>query len=71
MIKGEKMKDLALYLMAFLGNLIMFISVLKMFLIDMKNKNNKQKKSKSKHVKFLFLGLVIFILSRVLHGQLL
>ena len=65
------MKDLALYLMAFLGNLIMFISVLKMFLIDMKNKNNKQKKSKSKHVKFLFLGLVIFILSRVLHGQLL
>ncbi|MFC9598827.1 hypothetical protein ACFTQL_13090 [Peribacillus butanolivorans] len=62
------MKELLLYLMAFLGLLIMFISFIKMLIINMKN---NQKKSKSKYIKLAILGVFVFVLSRILHGQLL
>ncbi|WP_199621394.1 hypothetical protein [Paenibacillus alkalitolerans] len=67
----DLMKDFLLYLMAFLGILIMFISVINMWIIDTKNKKSEQKKSKSKHVKLLILGLIVCVLSRILHGQIL
>ncbi|MDQ0862046.1 hypothetical protein [Bacillus sp. V2I10] len=63
------MKDLVFYLMAFLGVLIMIISVINMFIIDMKNKKNNQKKSKSKHVKLAVFGFIVYVLSRIVHGQ--
>ncbi len=65
------MKDLLLYLMAFLGILVMIISVINMYIIDMKNKKCYEKKSKSKQKKLMIIGLIVFILSRILHGQLL
>jgi uncharacterized membrane protein len=65
------MEDFLFYLLAFLGILLMFISVINMWIIDTKNKKSEQKKSKSKHVKLLIVGLIIFILSRILHGQIL
>ncbi|PEZ71513.1 hypothetical protein CN380_26315 [Bacillus sp. AFS017274] len=65
------MEDFLFYLLAFLGILLMFISVINMWIIDTKNKKSEQKKSKSIHVKLLIVGLIIFILSRILHGQLL
>jgi len=65
------MKDALLYLIAFLGVLIMFISVINMSIIDMKNKKNNQRKSKSKYFKLAILGFIVFVLSRILHGQLL
>lgn len=65
------MEDFLFYLLAFLGVLLMFISVINLWNIDTKNKKSEQKKSKSKHVKLLIVGLIIFILSRILHGQLL
>jgi hypothetical protein len=58
-------------LMAFLGILIMFISVISMWIIDTKNKKSDQKKSKSKYVKLLIVGGIVFILSRILEGLLL
>jgi uncharacterized membrane protein len=58
-------------LMAFLGILIMFISVISMWIIDTKNKKSNQKKSKSKYVKLLTVGVIVFILSRILEGLLL
>ncbi|MBT2730548.1 hypothetical protein J7E63_27370 [Bacillus sp. ISL-75] len=64
-------KDFLFYLMAFLGVLIMFISVINMWIIDSKNKKSEQKISKSKHVKLLIFGLIVFVLSRILHGQIL
>jgi uncharacterized membrane protein len=60
-----------LNLMAFLGILIMFISVISMWIIDTKNKKSNQKKSKSKYVKLLIVGGIVFILSRILEGLLL
>ncbi|GED34461.1 hypothetical protein BCE02nite_56020 [Brevibacillus centrosporus] len=65
------MEEFLFYLLSFLGILLMFISVINMWIIDTKNKKSEQKKSKSKHVKLLIVGLIIFILSRILHGQLL
>jgi len=70
-IRGEFMEDLLFYLLAFLGVLLMFISVLNMMIIDVKNKKSEQKKSKSKYVMLLIGGLIVFIASRILHGQLL
>ncbi|WP_028390660.1 hypothetical protein [Bacillus cihuensis] len=64
-------KDFLFYLMAFLGVLIMFISVINMWIIDTMNKKSEQKKSKSRHVKLLISGLIVFVLSRILHGQIL
>jgi uncharacterized membrane protein len=58
-------------LMAFLGILIMFISVINMWIIDTKNKKSNQKKSKSKYVKLLIVGGIVFILSRISEGLLL
>ncbi len=68
---NDLMKDFLYYFIAFLGILIMFISVINMWIIDTKNKNSEHKKSKSKHVKLLIVGLIVYILSRILHGQLL
>ncbi|MGM0878371.1 MAG: hypothetical protein ACQEWV_27630 [Bacillota bacterium] len=68
---NDLMEDFLFNLMAFLGILIMFISVINMWIIDTKNKKSEQKKSKSKHVKSLVIGLIVFVLSRILHGQLL
>lgn len=68
---NDFMKDFLYYFMAFLGILIMFINVINMWIIDTKNKTSKHKKSKSKHVKLLIVGLIVYILSRILHGQLL
>jgi hypothetical protein len=65
------MNDLVFYSMAFIGNFIIFISLINMLIINRINKKNNQKKSKSKHVKLLIVGLIVFILSRVLHGQIL
>ncbi|NBI30167.1 hypothetical protein [Chengkuizengella marina] len=65
------MKDLVFYSMAFIGVLIIFISVINMFIIDMKNKQNNQKKSKSRHIKLAVFGFIVFVLSRILHGQIL
>lgn len=65
------MKDLVFYLMAFIGNLIMFISLLNILIINKKNRKNNQNKSKSMHVKLLLFGFIIFILSRIFHGQIL
>lgn len=42
-----------------------------MWIIDTKNKKSEEKKSKSKHIKLLIVGGIVFILSRILHGQLL
>jgi H+/Cl- antiporter ClcA len=64
-------EDLIFYLLAFLGVLLMFISVINMLIIEMKNKKSDQKKSKSKYVKILIGGLIVFIVSRILHGQIL
>jgi hypothetical protein len=64
-------EDLLFYLLAFLGILLMFISVINMLIIEMKNKKSEQKKSKSKDVKLLIGGLIVFIVSRILHGQIL
>lgn len=61
------MKDFLLYLMAFSGLLIMFMSFIKMLIIT----KSKEKKSKSKFIKLAIVGLFIFTLSRILHGQLL
>jgi uncharacterized membrane protein len=65
------MEEFLYYLLAFLGLLLMFISVINMWIIDTKNKESEEKKSKSKHIKLLFVGGIVFICSRVLHGQLL
>ncbi|WP_347942318.1 hypothetical protein AAEY33_12460 [Peribacillus simplex] len=43
------MEDFLFYLLAFLGILLMFISVINMWIIDTKNKKSEQKKSKSIH----------------------
>jgi flagellar biosynthesis component FlhA len=64
-------EDLIFYLLAFLGVLIMFIGVINMLIIEMKNKKSEQKKSKLKYVKLLIGGLIVFIVSRILHGQIL
>jgi xanthine/uracil permease len=64
-------EDLIFYLLAFLGVLLMFISVINMLIIEMKNKKSEQKKSKSIYVKILIGGLIVFIVSRILHGQIL
>jgi hypothetical protein len=45
------------------------ISLINMWIIDTKNKKSEQKKSKSKHVKLLLFGLIVYVLSRILHGQ--
>jgi uncharacterized membrane protein len=63
------MEDFLFNLIAFLGILIMFISVINIWIIDTKNKKSEQKKSKSKHVKLLIIGLIVFVLSRIIHGQ--
>lgn len=65
------MEDLIFYLLAFLGVLLMFISVINMLIIEMKNRKSEQKKNKSKYVKLLIVGLIVFIVSRILHGQIL
>ncbi|MBO1511105.1 hypothetical protein [Metabacillus bambusae] len=65
------MQGFLFYLLAFLGVLLMFISVINMWIIDTKNKKSKEKKSKSKYIKLLIVGGIVFILSRILHGQLL
>lgn len=65
------MEDLLFYILAFLGLLLMFISVINMLIIETRNKNSEQKKSKSKYVKLLIGGLIVFILSRILQGQIL
>ncbi len=57
------------YLLAFLGVLLMFISLINLGIIDAKNKKSGEKKSKTKQIKLLIVGGIIFILSRVLHGQ--
>ncbi|NHC41535.1 hypothetical protein G6549_16360 [Bacillus sp. MM2020_1] len=49
----------------------MFISVINMLMIEIKNKKSEQTKSKSKYVKLLIGGLIVFIVSRILHGQIL
>jgi flagellar biosynthesis component FlhA len=65
------MEDLIFYLLAFLGVLIMFISVINMLIIEMENKKSEHKKGKSKYIKILIGGLIVFIVSRILHGQIL
>jgi hypothetical protein len=59
------------YLLAFGGVFLMFISVINMWIIDRENKKSEEKKSKSIHIKLLIVGGIVFILSRILHGQLL
>ncbi|AZU62479.1 hypothetical protein [Neobacillus mesonae] len=65
------MEDFLFYLLAFLGVLLMFISVINIWIIDTKNKKSEEKKSKTKHIKLLIVGGIVFIISRVLQGQLL
>jgi len=65
------MKDILYDFMAFLGVLIMFINVLKIYRIELKNKNNNQMLSKTRYIKFTILGLIIYVTSRILYGQIL
>ncbi|WP_409304958.1 hypothetical protein [Peribacillus sp. SCS-155] len=65
------MEEFLFYLLAFLGVLLMLISVINMWIIDTKNKKSEEKKSKSKYIKLLIVGGIVFIFSRVSQGQLL
>jgi uncharacterized membrane protein len=65
------MEEFLYYLLAFLGVLLMFISVINMWIIDTKNKKSEEKESKSKYIKLLIVGGIVFIFSRILQGQLL
>lgn len=42
-----------------------------MLIIEMENKKSEHKKGKSKYIKILIGGLIVFIVSRILHGQIL
>lgn len=64
------MQYFVFYLMAFIGILVMLISLINIQIIETKNKKSEQKKSKSKPIKFLIVGLIVYILSRILNGQL-
>jgi hypothetical protein len=53
-------EDLLIYLLAFLGVLLMFMGVINMLIIEIKSKKTEQKKSKSKYVKLLIGWLNCF-----------